>query len=98
MIEAIYTWMKNMVFFLVIVTAVLEVLPGTTYQKYIRFFTGLVLMMLLLTPFLSLSGAGRFLRSCTTDTNMSSTSGTSRSRRNIFRTWTCWIFFRRNML
>ena len=58
MIEAIYTWMKNIVFFLVIVTAVLEVLPGTTYQKYIRFFTGLVLMMLLLTPFLSLSGAG----------------------------------------
>lgn len=54
MIEAIYTWMKNIVFYLVIITAVLEVLPGTTYQKYIRFFTGLVLMMLLLTPFLSL--------------------------------------------
>lgn len=58
MIEAIYTWMKDIVFYLVIVTAVLEVLPGTTYQKYIRFFTGLVLMMLLLTPFLSLTGAG----------------------------------------
>ena len=58
MIEAIYTWMKNIVFFLVIITAVLEVLPGTAYQKYIRFFTGLVLMMLLLTPVLSLSGAG----------------------------------------
>lgn len=58
MIEAIYTWMKNIVFYLVIVTAVLEVLPGTTYQKYIRFFTGLVLMLLLLTPFLSLTGTG----------------------------------------
>ena len=58
MIEAIYTWMKNIVFFLVIITAVLEVLPGTAYQKYIRFFTVLVLMMLLLTPVLSLSGAG----------------------------------------
>ena len=58
MIEAIYTWMKNIVFFLVIITAVLEVLPGTAYQKYIRFFTGLVLLMLLLTPVLSLSGAG----------------------------------------
>lgn len=58
MIEAIYTWMKNIVFYLVIVTAVLEVLPGTAYQKYIRFFTGLVLILLLLTPFLSLSGAG----------------------------------------
>ena len=32
MIEAIYTWMQNIVFFLVIVTAVLEVLPGTSYQ------------------------------------------------------------------
>ncbi len=58
MIEAIYTWMKNIVFYLVIVTAVLEVLPGTAYQKYIRFFTGLILMLLLLTPFLSLTGAG----------------------------------------
>lgn len=58
MIEAIYTWMKNIVFYLVIITAVLEVLPGINYQKYIRFFTGLVLMMLLLTPFLSLTEAG----------------------------------------
>lgn len=58
MIEAIYTWMQNIVFFLVIVTAVLEVLPGTSYQKYIRFFTGLILMLLLLTPFLSLTGSG----------------------------------------
>lgn len=58
MIEAIYTWMKNIVFYLVIITAVLEVLPGMAYQKYIRFFTGLVLMMLLLTPFLSLTEAG----------------------------------------
>ena len=30
MIEAIYTWMQNIVFFLVIVTAVLEVLTGTS--------------------------------------------------------------------
>ena len=59
MIEAIYTWMQNIVFFLVIVTAVLEVLPGTSYQKYIRFFTGLILMLLLLTPFLSLTEIGR---------------------------------------
>lgn len=58
MIEAIYGWMQDIVFFLVIVTAVLEVLPGTSYQKYIRFFTGLILMLLLLSPFLKLSGSG----------------------------------------
>ena len=56
MVESIYTWMQNIVFYLVIVTAVLEVLPGGNYQKYIRFFTGLVLMILLLTPVLSLAG------------------------------------------
>lgn len=57
MIESIYTWMQNIVFYLVIATAVLEVLPGGNYQKYIRFFTGLVLMVLLLTPVLNLAGA-----------------------------------------
>lgn len=56
MVESIYTWMQNIVFYLVIVTAVLEVLPGGNYQKYIRFFTGLVLMVLLLTPVLNLAG------------------------------------------
>lgn len=57
MIESVYTWMQNIVFYLVIVTAVLEVLPGGNYQKYIRFFTGLVLMVLLLTPIMNLAGA-----------------------------------------
>ncbi len=57
MIESVYTWMQNIVFYLVIVTAVLEVLPGGNYQKYIRFFTGLVLMVLLLTPIMKLAGA-----------------------------------------
>lgn len=56
MIESVYTWMQNIVFYLVIVTAVLEVLPGGNYQKYIRFFTGLVLMVLLLTPIMNLAG------------------------------------------
>lgn len=56
MAESIYTWMQDIVFYLVIVTAVLEALPGGNYQKYIRFFTGLVLMALLLTPVLSLAG------------------------------------------
>ena len=56
MIEAIYTWMKNIVFFLVIITAVLEVLPGTAYQKYIRFFTGLVLVFMMAAPVLKILG------------------------------------------
>lgn len=56
MIESIYNWLKNIVFYLMIITAVLEALPGGNYQKYIRFFTGMVLMLLLLMPVLSLTG------------------------------------------
>lgn len=57
MLQEIYKWIQDIVFYLVIVTAVLEVLPGTNYQKYIRFFSGLILILLLFTPFLKLSGA-----------------------------------------
>lgn len=56
MLEAMYEWMKNLAFYLVIATAVLEVLPGEAYRKYIRFFAGIVLILLLLTPLLQVTG------------------------------------------
>ena len=43
-----------MAFYLVLVTALLHVLPRSGYQKYIRFFTGLVLILLVLAPVLKL--------------------------------------------
>lgn len=63
MLDAIYEWMKNIAFYLVVMTAVLEVLPGNGYQKYIRFFTGLVLILLVITPLLQMTGMlGQFQR------------------------------------
>ena len=49
MIDKIYEWVKNLSFYLVLVTALLQMLPDSDYRKYIRFFTGLVLIALLLT-------------------------------------------------
>lgn len=61
MLDAAYEWIKNLAFYLVIMTAVLEVLPGDTYRKYIRFFTGLVMILLVVTPILKLTGSyGQF--------------------------------------
>lgn len=61
MLDAAYEWMKNLSFYLVIMTAVIEVLPGNTYRKYIRFFTGLVMILLVVTPILKLTGSyGQF--------------------------------------
>lgn len=56
MLDTVYSWMKNTAFYLVIMTAVLEVLPGNTYKKYVRFFTGLVLILLVLSPVLKWTG------------------------------------------
>mgnify|MGYP002515442015 FL=1 len=61
MLDAAYEWMKNLSFYLIIMTAVIEVLPGNTYRKYIRFFTGLVMILLVVTPILKLTGSyGQF--------------------------------------
>lgn len=56
MLDMVYSWMKNTAFYLVIMTAVLELLPGNTYKKYVRFFTGLVLILIVLSPVLKWTG------------------------------------------
>lgn len=56
MLKTIYEWVQNTAFYLVVVTAVLAVIPGNGYKKYIQFFTGLVMILLLLTPILKLTG------------------------------------------
>lgn len=54
MFAYLYEWIRNVAFYLVLVTALLHVLPRSGYQKYIRFFTGLVLILLVLAPVLNL--------------------------------------------
>ena len=54
MFAYLYEWICNVAFYLVLVTALLHVLPRSGYQKYIRFFTGLVLILLVLAPVLKL--------------------------------------------
>ena len=56
MFEYLYGWLEDLSFYLILVTAVLYVLPSNSYRKYIRFFTGLVLILLLLNPILNLFG------------------------------------------
>lgn len=50
----IYDWVKNIVAFYIFMTAALHLLPKSSYQKYVRFFGGLLLVVLLLTPILTL--------------------------------------------
>lgn len=56
MVSFLYEWIRTLTYFFVLVTAVLQILPESGYRRYIRFFTGLVLICLLLTPVLHLFG------------------------------------------
>lgn len=57
MFDYLYEWLQNISFYLILVTAVLQAVPNQEYRKYIRFFTGLVLILMLLAPILDLFGS-----------------------------------------
>lgn len=65
MFEYLYGWMENLAGYLILVTAIMQLLPENSYQKYIRFFTGLVLVVMLAAPVLEMFGMqGEFKAAC----------------------------------
>ena len=58
----IYSWVKNLVCFYILLTVVLHLLPKQNYQKYVRFFSGMLLTILVTSPILSLMGNEELIR------------------------------------
>lgn len=56
MLQYLYEWIQNITFYMILTTALFHILPGTHYKKYIRFFTGMILILLILTPLFYLFG------------------------------------------
>ncbi len=54
MFQYIYQWIENIAFYLVVITAVIQLVPNNSYKKYIRFFTGLILVILLANPIMKI--------------------------------------------
>ena len=54
--EAIFDWIKNIAYYMILVSAFLHVVPDENYKKYIRLFTGMILILLLSSPVLQLFG------------------------------------------
>ena len=59
--EEIYSWMKNLAVFYILLTTVLHLVPDKRYERYVRFFMGLLLILMLITPVFSLLGKGEEL-------------------------------------
>lgn len=53
MTEAIYGWMRDLAYTLLFFTAVLQLLPEGDYQRYVKYFLGLLLILTVLGPLLS---------------------------------------------
>lgn len=52
--EEIYSWMKNLAVYYIFLTAVMNFIPDEKYARYIRYFTGILLILLLCSPILQL--------------------------------------------
>ena len=49
-----YTWVKNIIIFLILTTIISNLLGKSTYKKYIELITGIILLILVITPFFKL--------------------------------------------
>ena len=54
MLDYIYGWMENIAFYMVLIVAVMQMIPNGSYQKYIRFFAGMILILMMMGPLLKI--------------------------------------------
>ncbi len=48
--EHVLEWIKTLIFFSLFVTLIMQLLPGDQYKKYVRFFAGMILIVLAVSP------------------------------------------------
>lgn len=47
---AIYEWIRNIVFYQLLISIVMNLLPDDVYKKYIRFFLGMLFLVIVMQP------------------------------------------------
>lgn len=61
MADAIYGWIKNLAFYFIFITVVLNFLPDSQYRSYVKAFLGMLLLLVVCQPLFSLFGLGDVL-------------------------------------
>lgn len=54
MLDLIYDWIKNIIIFLVLTTIITNLLGKSAYKKYINLITGIILLILVISPLFKL--------------------------------------------
>ncbi len=61
MMDWLFDWVRDIAVYLVLITAVMNVIPNNSYRRYIRLFTGMILILLLVSPIAKLFGADELM-------------------------------------
>lgn len=56
MFEYLYEWILNIAYYLVLMTAIIQVIPSGVYEKYVKFYMGLIIVLMLCTPIIKVLG------------------------------------------
>ncbi|MFI3207862.1 MAG: stage III sporulation protein AF [Eubacteriales bacterium] len=54
MFTFLYEWVRSLAYYMVLMTAVLQVIPNKAYQRYIQFYMGLIIVLMLCSPILKI--------------------------------------------
>ena len=57
----ILSWIKNIVFFLILISAVVNCIANNTYKRYIVFFLGMVLIVIVIMPLSKITSDDKWL-------------------------------------
>lgn len=55
--ENLYNWIRQLAYVMVLISIIVQLAAGKQYQKYIRLYTGIILILFMLAPVLRIFGA-----------------------------------------
>lgn len=50
--EILYDWVRNLVFYQILTSIIINMIPANVYEKYIRFFLGMLFIIIAMQPVL----------------------------------------------
>lgn len=54
MTQAVYQWVRNLAVYYIVLTALMHIMPSSQYGRYIRYFMGILLILIISSPLLNL--------------------------------------------
>lgn len=50
MFEGLGKWVQNLSYYMIFITILTQIIPNQSYKKYVKFFCGLILVLMLVEP------------------------------------------------